>query len=152
MAASGKYEIGGFATGEYRLTFTPDDNSAEDVKFKVKVPVNGGCTGTVARLGNTNVSGAVIDAVGAPISGVDVFLFFALDGKFHPEFALKTRTDANGRFTFYRAEASKFVLSAQLAASKMTFFPGTYDASKTRIIEVPAGTPVSGLTIRVLSR
>lgn len=118
-------------------TFTPDDNSTEDVKFKVKVPVNGGCTGTVVRLGNTNVSGAVIDAVGAPISGVDVFLFFALDGKFHPEFALKTRTDANGRFTFYRAEAAKFVLSAQLAASKMTFLPGTYDASKTRIIEVP---------------
>jgi len=74
VAASGKYELSGLATGDYRLTFTPDDSSTENVQFKVRIPVNGSCVGTGFRLGTTTVSGAVIDQAGSPISGADVFL------------------------------------------------------------------------------
>jgi len=45
--------------------------------------------------------------------------------------------------------ASKFILSARLASSEMIFFPGTHDASKTEIIDVYDGKPLSELAVRV---
>jgi len=78
-----------------------------------------------------------------------VSLFYSLDGHFHPDVALKTRTDVDGKFSFHRVEAAKFILSAQLAGSKMIFFSGTHDATKTEIIEVYDGKPLSRLVIRV---
>jgi len=149
VGVAGKYELNGLATGDYRLTFTPDDDTTEDVQFKVNIPVNGSCAATGVRLGNVNVSGAIIGAAGAAVAGADVYLFYALTGEYRPEVALKTRTDANGRFTFHRVEAARFILSTQFAASPMIFFPGTYDAAKTEVIEVFDGTPLSGLTVRV---
>jgi hypothetical protein len=149
ISASGKYEINGLATGDYRLTFTPDDDRTEDVEFKVSIPVNGSCASTGVRLGNVNVSGAVVDEAGAAVSGADVYLFYALTGEYRPEIALKTRTDRNGRFTFHRAEAAKFILSTQYADSRMIFFPGTGDAAKTEIIEILDGRPMPELTIRI---
>ena len=101
------------------------------MQFKVSIPVRGGCAGTGVRLGNATVRGNVADEARAPVPNADVFLFYALDGQYHPENALKTRTDANGRFTFSRVEAAKFILSAQYGGSrKMIFFPGTEDNSK----------------------
>jgi hypothetical protein len=149
VAASGWYDVYGLSPGDYRETFTPDDNSTEFVSFKLSIPVNGSCAGSGIRLGNLTVSGGVFDEAGAPISGADVFLFYALDGHFHPDVALKTCTDADGRFSFHRVEAAKFILSWQLAGSEMTFFPGTHDVSKTEIIEVYDGKPLSGLAVRV---
>jgi hypothetical protein len=149
VAASGWYELKGLAPGDYRETFTPDDNSTEFVSLKLNIPVNGSCAGSGVRLGNVTVSGSVSDEAGTPISGAEVFLFYALDGHFHPDVALKTWTDANGRYSFNRVEAAKFILSAQLASSEMIFFPGTHDASKTEIIEVYDGKPLSGLALRV---
>jgi hypothetical protein len=78
-----------------------------------------------------------------------VSLFYALDDRFHPDVALTTRTDADGTFTFHRVEAAKFILSSQLAGSEMTFFPGTRDVSKTEIIDVHDGKPLSGLALRI---
>jgi len=149
VAASGDYEINGLAIGDYRLTFTPDDDSTEDVEFKVNIPVNGSCASTGVRLGNVNVRGSVVDEEWTPVSGAEVFLFYALTGEYRPEDALKTHTDANGSFTFHRVEAGKFILSTQYADSPMIFFPGTQDASKTEIIEVLDGRPMAGLTVRV---
>jgi hypothetical protein len=148
VAASGWYELKGLAPGDYRETFTPDDNSTEFVSLKLNIPVNGSCAGSGVHLGNVTVSGSVYDESGTPISGAEVFLFYALDGHFHPDVALKTRTNGDGRFSFNGAEAAKFILSAQLS-SEMIFFPGTHDASKTEIIEVHEGKPLSGLAVRV---
>ena len=78
-----------------------------------------------------------------------MFLFYALDGHFHPDVALKTCTDADGKFSFHRVEAAKFILSAQLANSEMIFFPGTHDPPKTEIIEVYEDRPLSGLVVHV---
>jgi hypothetical protein len=149
VAASGWYELKGLAPGDYRETFTPDDNSTEFISLKLNIPVNGSCAESGVRLGNVTVSGSVSEGSGTPISGAEVFLFYALDGHFHPDVALKTRTDLNGKFSFHRVEAAKFILSAQLASSETIFFPGTYDASKTEIIEVYDGKPLSGLAVRV---
>jgi hypothetical protein len=149
VAASGWYELKGLAPGDYRETFTPDDNSTEFVSLKLSIPVNGSCVGSGVRLGNVTISGSVSDESGTPISGARVILFYALDGDFHPDVALKTRTDANGRFSFHRVEAAKFILSARLASSEMIFFPGTHDASKTEIIDVYDGKPLSELAVRV---
>ena len=149
VAASGWYELKGLAPGEYRETFTPDDNSTEFVSLKVNIPVNGSGAGSGVRLGSVSVSGSVSEESGTPISGAEVFLFYALDGHFHPDVTLKTRTDADGRFSFHRVEAAKFILSAQLASSEMIFFPGTHDPSKTEIIEVYDGKPLSGLAVRI---
>lgn len=95
------------------------------------------------------VSGGVSDEAGTAISGVEVFLFYAIDGHFHPDVALKTRTDADGKFSFHRVEAANFILAAQFASSEMIFFSGTHDSSKTEIIEVYDGKPLSGLAVRV---
>jgi hypothetical protein len=149
VVASGWYELKGLAPGDYRETFTPDDNSTEFVSLKLRIPVNGSCAESGVRLGNVTVSGSVSERSGTPISGAEVFLFYALDGHFHPNVALKTRTDLNGKFSFHRVEAAKFILSARLASSEMIFFPGTHDASKTEIIEVNDGKPLSGLAVRV---
>jgi hypothetical protein len=149
VAASGCYELHGLAPGAYRETFTPEDNSTEFVSFKLNIPVNGSCRESGVRLGNVTVSGSVSDESGTPISTAEVFLFYALDGHFHPDVALKTRTYVNGKFIFHGVEAAKFILSAQLASSDMIFFPGTQDASKTEIIEVHDSKPLSGLAIRV---
>jgi len=149
VAASGWYELKGLGPGDYRETFTPDDNSTEFVSLKLNIPVNGSCAGSGVHLGKLTVSGSVSDESGTPISGAEVFLFYALDGHFHPDVALKTRTEGDGRFSFNRVEAAKFILSAQLAGSEMIFFPGTHDASKTEIIEVYEGKPLSGLSVRV---
>lgn len=149
VAASGKYEINGLATGDYRLTFKPDDDSTEDVEFKVSIPVNGSCASTGVSLGNVNVRGSVVDETWTPVSGADVFLLYPADGQCHPTGAWKTRTDANGSFTFHRVVAGKFILSAQHAPFPMIFFPGTQDASRTEIIEVLDGRPLAGLTIRM---
>ena len=78
-----------------------------------------------------------------------MFLFYALGGHFHPDVALKTCTDAEGKFSFHRVEAAKFILSAQLANSEMIFFPGTHDPSKTEIIEVYEDKPLSELAVHV---
>jgi hypothetical protein len=146
----GDYELKGLPIGDYRLTFTPDDSGTEVVQFKVSIPVRGGCAGTGVRLGNATVRGNVADEARAPVPNADVFLFYALDGQYHPENALKTRTDANGRFTFSRVEAAKFILSAQYGGSrKMIFFPGTEDNSKAKIVEILAGRPQSDLTVLV---
>ena len=147
VAASGWYELKGLAPGNYRETFTPDGNSTEFVSLKLNIPVNGSCAESGVRLGNVTVRGSVSDESGTPTSGAEVFLFYALDGRFHPDVVLKTRTDANGRFSFHRVEAAKYILSAQLASSEMIFFPGTQDASKTEIIEVYDGKPLSGLAV-----
>jgi len=147
VAASGWYELKGLAPGNYRETFTPDDNSTEFVSLRLSIPVSGSCIESGVRLGNVTVSGAVSDEAGTAISGVEVSLFYALDGHFHPDVALETRTDADGKFSFHRVEAAKFVLSAQFASS-VIFFSGTHDASKTEIIEVYDGKPLSGLAIR----
>ncbi len=149
VAASGQYALAGLATGDYRLTFTPDDQSTENVRFKVRIPVNGSCVETGVRLGNSTVSGIVVAAAGAPVSGADVFLIYALTGECIPEVALKTRTDAKGRFTFDRVEAASFILAVQRTVSQMIFFPGTHDAAKTEVIEVLPGTLLSGLTVRI---
>ena len=149
VAASGWYELKGLAPGDYRETFTPDNNSTEFVSLKVNIPVNGSCAESGVRLGNVTVSGNVSDESGTPISGAEVFLFYSLDGHFHPDVVQKTRTDVDGRFSFYRVEAAKFILSAEPAGSEMIFFPGTHDVSKTQIIEVYNGKPLSGLSVRV---
>ena len=152
VAASGRYEVQGLVPGDYRETYTPDDNSTEFVSLKLSIPVNGSCAESGVRLGNVTVSGGVLDEAGRPISGAEVFLFYALDGHFHPDVVLKTRTEADGRFTFHRVEAAKYILSAQLASSEIIFFPGTHDASKTEVIEVYDGNPLSGLAVRVPRR
>jgi hypothetical protein len=149
VAASGWYELKGLAPGDYRETFTPDDNSTEFVSLKLSIPVNGSCVESGVLLGNVTVSGGVFDEAETPISGAEVFLFYALDGHFHPDVVLKTWTEADGRFSFHGVEAAKFILSTQLASSEMIFFPGTHDASKTEIIEVYDGKPLSGLAVRV---
>ena len=149
VAASGWYELKGLVPGDYRETFTPDDNSTEFVSLKLNIPVNGSCAGSGVRLGTVTVSGSVSDESGTPISGAEVFLFYALDGHFHPDVALKTRTDLNGKFSFHRVEAAKFILAVQLASSETIFFPGTHDVSKTEIIEVHDGKPLLGLAVRV---
>ncbi len=85
---------------------------------------------------------------GTPVPGLEMFLHYALGGKFEKSVALKTRTDEHGRFSFNRVEAARYILQAQ-SESEAIFFPGTRDASKTQVIEVHDGEPVSGLTIRV---
>jgi hypothetical protein len=148
VAASGFYELTGLAPGDYREIFKPDNDSTEFVSFKLSIPVSGSCASSGVRLGNVTVSGGAIDEAGIPVSGVDMFLFYALDGHFHPDVALRTRTDEKGRFSFHSVEAAKFILSAQTASGTI-FFPSTRDASKSEIIEVHDGKPLSGLTISV---
>jgi len=149
VAASGWYELKGLAPGDYRETFTPDDNSTESVSLRLSIPVNGSCVQSGVRLGNLTVSGRVSAETGTAISRVEVFLFYALDGHFHPDVALKTRTGSDGKFRFDRVEAANFILAARLAGSEMIFFPGTHDASKSKIIEVHDSRPLSGLDVRV---
>jgi 5-hydroxyisourate hydrolase-like protein (transthyretin family) len=146
---SGSYELNALAPGDYRQTFTTDDNGTEFVWLKLRIPIIGSCAESGVALGNTTVSGSVIDQVGTPIQNVDVSLFYALDGRFHPDLLLQTRTDAIGRFTFHRVESAKYILATELGIAGMTFFPGTRDALKTHVIEVSDGNPLSGLTIRV---
>lgn len=67
----------------------------------------------------------------------------------HPDIALKTSTDADGKFTFHRVEAAKFILAAHFVRSEMIFFPDTHEASKTEIIEVYDDKPLAGLIVRV---
>jgi hypothetical protein len=149
VKGSGSYELTGLAPGDYRETFTPDDTSTEFVALKLSIPVNGSCAASGVRLGNTSVSGNVIDDAGNPIPSMNVLLFYALDGKFHPDILLRTRTDALGKFNFDRVEAAKFILAAEPANSGMAFFPGTRDASRTEVIQVLDGKPLSALIVRV---
>ena len=149
VAGSGLYEVDGLAPGSYLETFTPDDDNTEFVTLDRSIPVNGSCAGSGVLLGNATVSGDVLDQKGASVPGVEVFLYYALDGLFHPDVFLKTRTDAVGGFTFHRVSPAKFILGTQVGGSGMTFLPGTQDASKTDVIEVRDGNPHSGFTIRV---
>ena len=149
VAGSGLYEVNGLVPGSYRETFTPDDDSTEFVTLDRSIPVNGSCAGSSVLLGNASVSGNVLDQTGRSVPGVEVFLYYALDGRFHPDVFLKTRTDAVGGFAFHRVEPVKFILATQVGVSGMTFFPSTQDASKTDVIEVRDGNPLSGFTIRV---
>lgn len=147
--SSGSYELNGLAPGDYRETFTPDDSGTEFVSLKLRIPIAGSCAESGVRLGNSTVSGSVIDQTGTPIPNVDVSLFYALDGRFHPDVLLRTRADTTGKFTFHRVESAKFILATEPGIVGSTFFPGTQDASKTDVIEIPDGKVVSGLTIRV---
>ena len=149
VSDSGLYELSGLALGDYRETFIPDDAGTEYVSSKISLPVNGSCADSGVRLGNVPVSGSVIDDVGKPVPSSDVFLFYALDGHYNPDVFLRTRTDAFGKFSFSRVEAAKFILAAQAANSTMTFFPSTFESSKTAVIEIRDGTPLSGLIVRI---
>ena len=64
VATSGWYELKGLAPGDYRETFTADDDSTEFVSFKLSIPVNGSCAESGVRLGNVTVSGGVFDEAG----------------------------------------------------------------------------------------
>jgi len=146
---SGLYEVRGLVPGSYRETFTPDGDSTEFVTLDRNIPVNGSCAASGVLLGNATVSGNVRDQTGMSIPGADVFLYYALDGRFHPDVFLKTRTDAVGEFTFHRVSPAKFILATQAGSAGMTFLPGTQDASKTDVIEVQDGGQLSGLAIRI---
>lgn len=148
VPASGWYELRGLPPGTYRETFTPDDYSTESISFTLPIRVDGGCASSGVRLGNLTVSGQATTEAGSPVPGLEIFLHYALDGKFEKSVALRTRTDDHGRFSFNRVEAAKYILQAQ-SESEAIFFPGTRDASKTQLIEVHDGESVSGLTIRV---
>jgi len=150
VSGSGLYELTGLAPGDYRETFIPDDASTEYVRLKISIPVDGSCADSGVRLGNVPVSGSVIDDAGKPLSGTDVFLFYALDGHYHSDVFLRSRTDVFGKFSFPRVEAAKFVVAAQPAKSAiMTFFPNTRQSSKANLIEIREGTPISGLIIQI---
>ncbi len=149
VADSGWYELNRLAPGEYRETYTPDGDTTEFTSLKLRIPVNGSCASSGVRLGNQTVSGKAVNQAGVPVAGLEMRLFYALDGQFHPEVALKTRTDSNGRFSFHRVEAAKYILVAQ-AESGSIFFPGTKDVSETQIVEVH-DEPLSGLTIDIPS-
>lgn len=110
VAHSGWYELKGLAPGDYRETFTPDDNSTQFVSFKLNIPVNGSCVESGVRLGNMTVRGSVADVSGKPVPDVHMFLFYALDSRFRPDVALLTDTNADGKFTFHRVEPAKFIL------------------------------------------
>ena len=64
------------------------------------------------------MSGAVTDETRKTVAGTDVLLFYALEGRFHPDVSLKTRTDAGGKFTFQGVEAAKFILADNLQTRK----------------------------------
>lgn len=152
VTTSGKYDLNGLAVGDYRLTFTPPDNTSKIEEFKVSIPVNGSCANTGFRLGKTTVSGMVVDGSESPVSKATVLLFYALDGEFRPEAALKTITDRYGRFTFHRVEAAKFILSVKSDNSEMTSLPSTLRPLETRVLEIHNGDrQVSGLIVRVAS-
>jgi hypothetical protein len=146
VASSGWYQLSGLAPGNYRETFVPDDNATQFISFKLNVPVDGSCASSGVRLGNLTVAGNVIDGTGKPVSDSDMFLYYALDGHFHPEVALETHADKSGKFSFHRVEAAKFILSAR-TNSDTIFFPGTRDADKAQTVEVRDGEPLSGLII-----
>lgn len=146
---SGSYELLGLAPDDYRETFTPDENSTEFVTLNRRVPVKGSCAESGVRLGNATVSGSVIDQTGMPLPDVEVFLYYALDSRFHPDAFLRTRTITEGKFTFNRVDSAKFILATQQGKSGLIFFPGTHDASKTDVIEVKGGDTLTGLTVRL---
>jgi hypothetical protein len=149
VASSGLYEVDGLVPGSYRETFTPDDDSTAFVTLDRSIPVNGSCAGSGVLLGDATVSGNVLDQKGMSVPGAEVFLYYALDGRYHPDVFLETRTNAAGGFTFHRVSPAKFILATQVGSSGMTFLPSTQDASKTDVIEVLDGKPLSGFTIRV---
>jgi hypothetical protein len=151
VSGSGLYELRGLAPGDYRETFIPNGAGTEYVTLKISIPVNGSCIGSGVRLGNMPVSGKVIDNAGKPVPRTDVLLFYALDGRYHPDVFLRTRTDTFGEFTFPRVEAAKFILAAQSINSEIIFFPDTSDASKANVLEIRDGAPLSGLIIRIPS-
>jgi hypothetical protein len=150
VADSGWYEVNGLAPGDYRETYTPDGDTTEFTSLKLRVPVNGSCASSGVRLGNLTVSGKAVNQAGRPIAGMEVLLFYALDGQFHPEVALKTRTNSNGRFSFHHVEAAKYILVAH-AQTGAVFFPGVRDASKAQILEVDESNPLSSLTVEIPS-
>jgi hypothetical protein len=145
------YELSGLAPGDYRETFISHDAGDEFVTLKISIPVNGSCADSGVRLGNVPVSGSVLDDAGKPVPRTDVFLFYALDGHYHPDVFLKTRTDASGKFSFQRVEAARFILAAQPADSAVTFYPNTPESSEAVSIEVRDGNPLSGLIVRIPS-
>jgi hypothetical protein len=149
---SGSYELNGLAPGDYHETFTPDDYGTEFISLKLPLPISGSCAESGVRLGNTSVSGIVIDRTGKPIQSIDVSPFYALDGQFHPDVLLRTRTDKLGKFTFHRVAPAKFILAAKSGNERLTFFPGTQDSSKTDVVEVSNGQALTGLTIHVPSQ
>lgn len=151
VSGSGSYEVSGLPPGDYRETFIPDGEDTQYVTLKISIPVNGSCRESGVRLGNVPVSGSATDDGGRPVPETDVFLFYALDGHYHPDGFMRTRTDATGRFRFPRVEAAKFVLAAKPANSTMTFFPNTRESSRTDVIETRDGTPLSGLIVRISS-
>jgi hypothetical protein len=69
VAASGWYELKGLAPGDYRETFTPDDNSTEFVSLRLSIPVNGSCVESGVRLGNVTVRGACLTKRGQQFQG-----------------------------------------------------------------------------------
>ena len=149
VSGSGVYELSGLAPGDYRETFIPDGARTEYVTLKIRIPVNGSCAESGVRVGNVPVSGRVIDGAEKPVSGTDVFLFYALDGHYDPDVFLRTRTDTFGKFSFPRVEAAKFILAAQPENSAMTFFPNTRESSKADVIEIREGASHSDLIVRV---
>jgi hypothetical protein len=151
VLSSGDYELKGLVPGDYQETFAPDDGSTQYVSLKLSIPLNGSCAESGVRLGDLAVSGNVIDENGKPVPNSDVFLFYALDGEYHPDVLLRTRTDSLGRFNFDRVETAKYILAAQASRSGTIFFPGTRDPSKTDVIEVRESTPLTGLSIRIPS-
>jgi len=150
VSDSGWYRLNGLAPGEYQETYTPDHGTTEFISLKVRIPVNGSCANSGVRLGNLTVSGQAVNQAGAPLAGMKLLLFYALDGQFHPQVALKAETDHQGRFSFHRVEEAKYILVAH-TVSGTVFFPGTRDVSEAKVVEVKQGEPLSGLTIRIPS-
>lgn len=149
VSDSGSYEFVGLAPGDYRETFVLDGDSTEYMNLKVRIPVNGSCAESGFRLGNIPVSGRVVGDAGIALPGTTVTLFYALDGRYHPDVLLRTKTDKSGSFSFSHVESAKFILAAQQVNSAITFFPGTRDPSKTHPIQTENGSPIRGLLVQI---
>ena len=141
--ATGAYSINGLPAGEYQMHAQMDSYEDRDGTVTVRVK-KGGCALANFALGTKNsVEGSIMDARGAPVSGLHVFL--QQEGLMR-QFGEQATTGVRGDFRFTQINPGRHSVVVSPAGETAD---SPYPRTAASLIEVGPDTAVRGVTLIV---
>lgn len=157
----GAYWFWNLAAGEYEISIkSPDNLWGAETPQKIKV-FDKGCARTLFYLQTkTFLSGRLLDKKSMPVTKTAVSLVPIEQLNNSKHYDLKTSfTDDRGRFEFRSIPDGKYYLGIRLSGISdalfpypQTFYPGTLDLKKARIITITQGQILENYNLKLLKK
>jgi hypothetical protein len=158
VQTDGTFRVGPVPPGIYSISvLSPDMGSGKLAEPEVVVPSGGCAVANASFLTQSTISGKVLNAEGAPASGIRLELGeLRSDGKLRAIPETWSNSDKNGNFKISNVPVGRIVLAANLNGAPTVempfdavYAPGTQDIPAARVFAVQPGREVSGVSLRL---